>query len=98
MVVSAVLYLKLKKAQGNIEDWSLLAMRILECNKQKMSKLEAEASTRLLLETFKDVENLIFMKPLHIRVKLQCGNHPTAVTNKETILTDSSINVDISLD
>ncbi|XP_042382981.1 uncharacterized protein LOC121975416 [Zingiber officinale] len=98
VVVSTVLYLKLKKTQENIEDRSSLAMRILECNKQKMSKLEADASTRLLLETFKDVEDLIFMKPVHIRLKLQCADHPTAVTNKETICTDSLINVDISLD
>ncbi|URD74888.1 hypothetical protein MUK42_24900 [Musa troglodytarum] len=95
VVVSAVVYLKPKKTQGSTE-WSLPATTLLEY-KREVRKLEEDASIRLLSKTFEDVEDMIFMKPLHIRLRFKCGDHPTGKTTKETICTDSTIKVPISL-
>ncbi|WOK92755.1 hypothetical protein Cni_G01446 [Canna indica] len=97
VVVSAVLYLKMKKTQGNIEDQSIQAMRILDYNKNETAQVEHDASIRLL-STLEDLGDMIFMKPLCIRLGLECADHPPAITNKETICTDSTIKVPISLD
>ncbi|RRT53127.1 hypothetical protein B296_00048243 [Ensete ventricosum] len=97
VVVSAVVYLKPKKTQGSTEEWSLPATMLLDYDKHEFRKLEEDASIRLLSKTFEDVEDMIFMKPLHIRLRFECADHPAGKTIKETICTDSTIKVAISL-
>ncbi|CAL9174578.1 unnamed protein product [Musa hybrid cultivar] len=97
VVVSAVVYLKPKKTQGSTEEWSLPATTLLGYKKHEVRKLEEDASIRLLSKTFEDVEDMIFMKPLHIRLRFECADHPAGKTTKETICTDSTIKVPISL-
>ncbi|RZS17966.1 hypothetical protein BHM03_00050171, partial [Ensete ventricosum] len=97
VVVSAVVYLKPKKTQGSTEEWSLPATMLLDYDKHEFRKLEEDASIRLLSKTFEDVEDMIFMKPLHIRLRFDCADHPAGKTIKETICTDSTIKVAISL-
>ncbi|THU62382.1 hypothetical protein C4D60_Mb01t04550 [Musa balbisiana] len=97
VVVSAVVYLKPKKTQGSTDEWILPATTLLDYNKHEVRKLEEDASIRLLSKTFEDVEDMIFMKPLHIRLRFECADHPAGKTTKETICTDSTIKVPISL-
>ncbi|CAL9049195.1 uncharacterized protein LOC135585727 isoform X1 [Musa acuminata AAA Group] len=97
VVVSAVVYLKPKKTQGSTEEWSLRATTLLDSNKHEVRKMEEDASIRLLSKTFEDVEDMIFMKPLHIRLRFECADHPAGETTKETICTDSTIKVPVSL-
>ncbi|KAG1338013.1 hypothetical protein COCNU_04G003190 [Cocos nucifera] len=97
VVVSAVLYLKVKKTQDNGEEQKNLAKRILDYQKHEDRKSE-DACTELLLKTCRDMQDMIFMKPLQLRIRLECGDHPAAETKKETITTDSIIKIDMSLD
>ncbi|CAL9750618.1 unnamed protein product [Musa acuminata subsp. burmannicoides] len=97
VVVSAVVYLKPKKTQGSTEEWSLPVTTLLDSNKHEVRKMEEDASIRLLSKTFEDVEDMIFMKPLHIRLRFECADHPAGETTKETICTDSTIKVPVSL-
>ncbi|XP_008776209.2 uncharacterized protein LOC103696382 isoform X2 [Phoenix dactylifera] len=97
VVVSAVLYLKVKKTQDNGEEQKNIAERILDYQKHE-DRISENACTELLFKTCRDMQYMIFMKPLHLRIRLECGDHPAAETNKETITTDSMININISLD
>ncbi|XP_072974965.1 uncharacterized protein [Typha angustifolia] len=96
VVVSAVLYLKIKKTLD--DDQKALAMRILDYRDHEVGKPEEDASIKLLLDCGGAVRDIVFMKPLHLRLLLECGDHPAAETNKETVLTDSSIKINICLE
>lgn len=98
VVVSTALYLKVRKTQDNGEEQMNIVTTILDYQKHEDRKLEEDACTQLLLKTCGDLQDVIFMKPLHLRVSLECGDHPAAETKNETILTDSTVRVDISLD
>lgn len=97
VVVSAVLYLRLSKTDGS-EDQTLDAMRLLNLHEGKQRNPEENASVHLLLETGGDLHDCIFMAPLHLRIRLECEDHPPATTKKEIILTDTSLEVNVSLD
>ncbi|XP_019709474.1 uncharacterized protein [Elaeis guineensis] len=97
VVVSAVLYLKVKKTQDDVEEQKNVAKRILDYQKHEDRKSE-DACTELVLKTCRDMQDMIFMKPLQLRIRLECGDHPASETNKETITTDSIIKINMSLD
>ncbi|KAK7350247.1 hypothetical protein VNO77_08599 [Canavalia gladiata] len=100
VIIYAVLYCKLRRApnsnEGNQEEH---AARILDIFSSKRSgKLERDLWNAFLLQSKGDLRDLIFMKPLHIRIRLNCLDHPKADNGRDIILTDSSIKVDVSLD
>jgi len=97
VIVSAVLYLKLSKPRGS-EDQTLEAMRILNLQEHDWRNPGEDACISLLSETGVDFQNVIFMKPLHLRIRLDCADHPKATTPKETILTDTALDINVSLD
>lgn len=91
VIVSAALYLKPNPTLNIEEAASLL-------NPQKHEHGVAEsACIRLFLEKHEKVSDIIFTKPLHVIIKLDCGDHPAALTTKETILTDTSLEIDVVL-
>nr|CAD1840902.1 unnamed protein product [Ananas comosus var. bracteatus] len=96
VVVSAVLYLKIKKLQENKEDHKALATRILD--QPNPSGKQEFAIVELLAETCGDASDIIFMKPLHLRLRLECGDHPAAETNKETVFMNSGVNINVALE
>lgn len=92
-----MLYLKQSETQGT-DDRTVHEM-ILNLGKGRQRNIEEEeACLGLLSETGGDLQDAIFMRPLHLRIRLDCADHPTATTNKETILTDTSLEVSVSLD
>ncbi|KAK9145987.1 hypothetical protein Sjap_005890 [Stephania japonica] len=57
-----------------------------------------EACTQLMLRSNRDIEDIIFMRPLHVRLHLNCQNHPKTHKANDQILTDTTIEVNVSLD
>ncbi|CAJ2655692.1 uncharacterized protein LOC123920050 isoform X2 [Trifolium pratense] len=99
VVIFAVLYCKLKKIpnsnDGNQEKY---AARILDFLSSKRSgKKERDSWNAFLLQSKGDLRDLIFTKPLHVRVRLNTFEHPKAENNRDFILTDSSIKVNVLL-
>lgn len=93
LVASAALYLKLSKAVGNPVEQTALVRQILGgCQRR-----EEHAGAELLMESGGDVRDLVVMKPVHLRLRLECGDHPAGATNKETISTESSLKIDVAM-
>ncbi|KAM1122334.1 hypothetical protein FF1_003869 [Malus domestica] len=99
VIVYAVLYLKLKRKQEVAEDnQEKYAARIADIlNSEKSGKLGRDSCLQLLLKSNRDLRDVIFMKPLHVRIKLDCLDHPKATNSKEIILTDTDVEVNVSL-
>ncbi|XP_062196351.1 uncharacterized protein LOC133899377 [Phragmites australis] len=93
LVASAALYLKIDRAKDDCGDQKALVKRIIRCQHR-----EEHAGVELLMEHCEDARDLIFMKPVHLRLMLQCADHPAGATNKETISTESSLTINVSLD
>lgn len=95
-----MLYLRLRRDPDLPEDnQEKCAARIVEILNPERSRknLERDSWIRYLLKTKSDLRDVIFMKPLHVRIKLNCLDHPKADNLKDIILTDSSIEVNVSL-
>ena len=93
LVASAALYLKLARTIGNHVDQKELVKRIVGCQRR-----EEHAGVELLMGGRRDARDLVVMKPVHLRLRLECGDHPAGATNKETISTESSLKINVSLD
>jgi hypothetical protein len=92
LVASAALYLKVDRTKANHEDQKVVIKRILRCHGH-----EEYTGVELLMEN-EDARDLIFMRPVHLRLRMECADHPAGTTNKETISTESSLEISISLD
>ncbi|XP_015892347.3 uncharacterized protein LOC107426629 isoform X2 [Ziziphus jujuba] len=99
VIVNAVLYLKLRKESDIPEDdREKCAERIVDIlSPQKSGKMARDSCIQYLLKTMRDLRDVIFTKPLHVRIKLDCLDHPKADNLKDIILTESSIEVNVSL-
>ncbi|WJX43228.1 hypothetical protein P8452_30362 [Trifolium repens] len=99
VVIFAVLYCKLKKIPNSSDDnLEKYAARILDFLSSKRSgKKERESWNAFLLQSKGDLRDLIFTKLLHVRVRLNTFDHPKAENQKDFILTDSSIKVNVLL-
>lgn len=93
LVASAALYLKVDRTKANHEDQKVVIKRILRCHGH-----EEHTGVELLMENDIDARDLIFMRPVHLRLLMECADHPAGTTNKETISTESSLEISISLD
>jgi hypothetical protein len=91
LVASAALYLKIWRSKTEREEQKALLKRIMGCQGR-----EERAGVELLMGA--DARDLVVTKPVHLRLRLQCGDHPAGATNKETICTESSLKINISLD
>jgi hypothetical protein len=91
------LYLKLRRKPDIGEDnQEKYAARIVDILNQE--RTGRDSCIHFLLKSNRDLRDLIFIKPLHVRIKLSCPDHPKAADNsKDIILTDSSIEVNVSL-
>lgn len=99
VIIYAALYLKLRtKKNPDLGDRKILAARIESIMNPERSVGKAkDPFIQCLLKSNRDLGDLIFMKPLHVRIKLSTPNHPKADNSKDFILTDSSIEVNVSL-
>nr|XP_011458192.1 PREDICTED: uncharacterized protein LOC101310290 [Fragaria vesca subsp. vesca] len=98
VIVYAALYLKLRKQELLEDNQEKYAARIADIlNSERSGKMGRDSFIQFLLKSNRDLRDLIFMKPLHVRVKLDCLDHPKAANGKDIILTDSNIEVNVSL-
>ncbi|KAL4643971.1 hypothetical protein ACB092_02G130100 [Castanea dentata] len=98
VIICAVLYLKLRKKPDLEEDnQEKYAARIVDILKPERTVRTGEESCIHLLKSNEDLRDLIFMKPLHVRIKFDSPDHPKADNSKDIILTDSSVEVNLSL-
>ncbi|KAF0914133.1 hypothetical protein E2562_026523 [Oryza meyeriana var. granulata] len=93
LVASAVLYLKIDSTKDDHGEQKALVKRIIQCQRH-----EEHAGVELLMENCKDARDVTIMKPVHLRLMLECADHPAGTTNKETISSESSFEINISLD
>lgn len=98
VIVYAALYLKLRKPELLEDNQEKCAARIADIlNSERSGKMGRESFIQFLLKSNRDLRDLIFMKPLHVRIKLDTLDHPKAANGKDIILTDSNIEVNVSL-
>ncbi|XP_052171268.1 uncharacterized protein LOC127787329 isoform X2 [Diospyros lotus] len=99
VIVFASLYLRLKKSSDSSDDSKeKKAARIAEIlNPKGTERMGRDPIIQLLMKSNRNLEEIIFMKPLHVRLKFDCRDHPKADNSKDIILTDSSVEVNVSL-
>ncbi|XP_021274503.1 uncharacterized protein LOC110409476 [Herrania umbratica] len=99
VIIYAALYLKLRRnpvlQDDNQEKFAARVAEIL--NPERIEDFGANSCIQFLLKSNIDLRDFIFIKPLHVRIKFNCQDHPKADNSKDIILTDSSINIDVSL-
>ncbi|KAE8692169.1 putative Clavata3/esr-related 41 [Hibiscus syriacus] len=100
VIIYAALYIKLRRNHvveddNNQEKFAARIANIL--NPKGNERFSDDSCTKFLLKSNRDLRDLIFIKPLHVRIKFNSHNHPKAENSKDVILTDSSIKVDVSL-
>lgn len=93
LVASAALYLKIGRRKDDHGDQKALIKRVIRCHRR-----EEHAGVELLMENRKDARDMILTKPVHLRLRMECADHPAGATNRETISTESSLEINISLD
>lgn len=64
---------------------------------ERHGRMRRDTCIQYLLKVRRDLEDLIFVTPLRVRIKLDILNHPKADNSKDFVLTDSAIKVNISL-
>ncbi|XP_011080183.1 uncharacterized protein LOC105163513 isoform X2 [Sesamum indicum] len=97
VIIYAALYLRLKKSSNpHLDTRESKAARIAEILEPKR-KSKKDLFVKLMMMSDRDIEELIFMRPLHVRLKFNCRDHPKADNTKGVILTDSSVKVHVTL-
>ncbi|KAL9235680.1 hypothetical protein vseg_010421 [Gypsophila vaccaria] len=99
VTVSAPLYLRLCSSPNPCEDTQdLKAAKIADILKPDRSgRLTRDTLVRLLLNLNRDLGDLVFIKPLHVKMTFNILNHPKSVNSRDIILTDSKLDVNVSL-
>ena len=103
VIVYAAVYLRLRRDQ----DWegngdkqaAAAAARIADLlyPGSRGKKIKESCIQFLLVNCKRDLREVIFVKPLHVRIKLDTMAHPKADNSKGIILTDSSVELNLSL-
>ncbi|KAG5252114.1 LRR receptor serine/threonine-protein kinase [Salix suchowensis] len=99
LIIYAALYLKLRGHLDPEEDGhQKYAARIADIlNPGRGEGMGKNSCTQLLLKSNCNLRDLIFVRPLHMRINLDTLDHPKADNSKDIILTDSAIEVNVSL-
>ncbi|KAK6164260.1 hypothetical protein DH2020_001124 [Rehmannia glutinosa] len=98
VIVYAALYLRLKKnSNSQADSQENKAARIADILDPKRKFKKDLLVNKLLTMSDRDLEELIFMRPLHVRLKFNCRDHPKSDNTKGVILTDSSVEAHVTL-
>ncbi|GLU07907.1 hypothetical protein SLE2022_248460 [Rubroshorea leprosula] len=98
VIVYAALYLRLKRNPDSQEDNpEKYAARIADILTGRNGGMRRDSCFQFLSKSKRDLRDLIFLKPLHVRIKFESPDHPKADHSKSVILTDSSVDVNVSL-
>ncbi|KAF3606250.1 hypothetical protein DY000_02051255 [Brassica cretica] len=100
LIVYAALYLRLAKneeTQGARQEE--LARRIADVLNpaRNMTTMDEDLFVKVLLKSKREVRDIVFLKPVHVRIKFDTLDHPKADNSRDIILTDSSAQIDVSL-
>ncbi|XXG48099.1 hypothetical protein AAC387_Pa02g2629 [Persea americana] len=106
VVIYTVLYLKLTEMHrsSSLAEGIKTARTMLDIrDDDKCRKQGGDACARLLLESCRDLRDITFMKPLHLRIRLDVDDYPVADKDSENLRemvlpTDSFIKVNVSLE
>lgn len=100
LIVYAALYLRLaRNEETESASQEEQASRIAEILKpvRNMTTMDEDLFVKLLLKSKREVRDIVFLKPIHVRIRLDSMDHPKADNSRDVILTDSSVEVDVSL-
>lgn len=98
VIIYAVLYLKMKmKSISNEKHRKEIVERILRIADPKAESLKTDPSVETMIESSTDLGEFVFMKPLHLRLEFDCLDHPKADKANDVVLTDSTVEVNVSL-
>ncbi|KAF5207680.1 Nhl domain-containing protein [Thalictrum thalictroides] len=98
VIIYGALYLKMKKDSiYHATPWDKNVKRILNIINHKSEEQGTDACVQLISESSTDIEELVFMKPLNLRLEFDCRDHPKADKANEVVLTDPTIEVNVAL-
>ncbi|EOA29702.1 hypothetical protein CARUB_v10016474mg [Capsella rubella] len=100
LIVYAALYLRLaRNEETESASQEELARRIAENLKpvRNITTMKEEIFVKLLAKSKRELRDIVFLKPMHVRIRLDSMDHPKAENSRDVILTDSSVEVDVSL-
>ncbi|XP_047967576.1 uncharacterized protein LOC125211714 isoform X1 [Salvia hispanica] len=96
-VIYAALYLRLKKnlnSQGDSQE--IKAVKIADILEPKR-KSSRDMLIKLLMMSERELEDVVFMRPLNVRLKFNCDLHPKGEHSKEIVVTDSTVEARVTL-
>lgn len=97
VIIYAALYLRLKKSPNSEGDsQGIKAARIADILMAKR-KSKRDLLVKLLTMSEREMEEIVFMRPVHVRLKFDCDLHPKGDNPKDIIVTDSSVEARVSL-
>lgn len=98
VVIYAALYLRLKgNPTSDVDNQVKKAVRIADVI-DLTRKVSRDLLVKLLLTSNSNLEELIFIRPLHVKLKFDCRDHLKADNHlKDIILTNSSVKVHVTL-
>ncbi|KAK9733852.1 hypothetical protein RND81_04G096900 [Saponaria officinalis] len=99
VIVSAHLYLKLQSSSNTCEDTqdSKAAKIAYILNPDGSGRLKRDTLIRSLLKLNRDLGDLVFMKPLHVKMIFNTLKYPKPKNLRDFILTDANVVVNVSL-
>ncbi|KAK6940548.1 NHL repeat [Dillenia turbinata] len=99
VIIYAALYLRLKGNSNSCEsNQQKNAERIADAlGAGRSGNTRRDSFIQLLLNSNVDLDGLVFVKPVHLRIKFDCLDHPKAENSRDIILTDSRFEVGVSL-
>ncbi|KAL8197991.1 hypothetical protein R6Q57_029985 [Mikania cordata] len=96
VIINAALYLRIQNKTNNSKMQQLTRL-VHNSNPSSQNSFQTEACARILSTSNKTPEEFVFLRPLHVRLKINSRDHPKAENSKDIILTESFIEVNVSL-
>ncbi|KAL3365248.1 hypothetical protein AABB24_010421 [Solanum stoloniferum] len=97
VIICAALYLRLKKdSDARSGGRQRKAARIADLLNPG-TRASKDLIVQFLLASNRDLEEVIITRPVHVKLKFDCPNHPKADNSKDIIMTDTSLNVNVAL-
>ncbi|KAD3068506.1 hypothetical protein E3N88_36386 [Mikania micrantha] len=96
VIINAALYLRIQNKTNNSKMQQLTRL-VSNSNPSSKDSFQTEACARILSTSNKTPEELVFLRPLHVRLKINSRDHPKAENSKDIILTESFVEVNVLL-
>ncbi|XP_076958626.1 uncharacterized protein LOC143634425 [Bidens hawaiensis] len=97
VIINAALYLRLQNATNASKEQQLTRL-VNILNPSGKDSLQTDACAQILSTSKKLPEEFVFLRSLHVRLKINSRDHPKAENSKDIILTESFVEVSVSLE